>query len=239
LKHLEIRGRCYTDFIISAPRLIKFYWNKMMHSKYSIENQSTLEIVNLDVDIPIANGLPAFEEGNGNRMIKCLKGLHNVKHLGLSAPLLEAITQRPPELENCATPFSNLRYLCLETWLTKGCFQSIMFLLEKSLNVETLVLRISPDLGHILDLVKQGQVETSLKLKLNNLRFVEFRGVVGCLDELEYLKVLLNNAVTLKKMAIIMTTRKWSVLYKKRLSSFNEEVLALPRASSDVTISFS
>ncbi|PIA57990.1 hypothetical protein AQUCO_00500133v1 [Aquilegia coerulea] len=114
-----------------------------------------------------------------------------------------------------------------------------MFLLEKSLNVETLVLRISPDLGHILDLVKQGQVETSLKLKLNNLRFVEFRGVVGCLDELEYLKVLLNNAVTLKKMAIIMTTRKWSVLYKKRLSSFNEEVLALPRASSDVTISFS
>ncbi|KAF5200555.1 F-box protein [Thalictrum thalictroides] len=237
LKQLEIRCSFGADFIISAPRLVKFYWKGLMRTECSIENQSTLEIVTLDMDISPFTGLPAFEDGDGNRMIKCLKGLYNVKHLKLSAALLEAISQHPSQLENWAIPFSNLRYLCLETWLTRGCFQSIMFLLEKSLNVETLVLRVSSKQIHIPNMIEQGKV-----LKLNKLKYVEFQEVIGCLDELEYLKVLLDNAVTLKKMAIIRTSWKqtsWMVSKKTSLTFFTEDVLALPRASSDVKISFS
>ncbi|PIA57997.1 hypothetical protein AQUCO_00500136v1 [Aquilegia coerulea] len=239
LKQLEIRCCCDNDFIISAPTLVKFYWKDLMWTDCFFENQFTLEIANLDMDGAVHEGIPDLEDRGPNRMIKCLKGLYNVKNLSLTAPVLEAISQLPSELENWATPFSNLRYLCMETWLTIGCFRSVMFLLEKSLNVETFVLHVSRDLVHVPNTDEPGQVETSLKLKLNKLKFVEFRGVVGCLDELEYLKVLLNNATTLKKMAIIRTTWKWSALYKKRLTSFNIEVLALPRASSDITISFS
>ncbi|PIA57987.1 hypothetical protein AQUCO_00500131v1 [Aquilegia coerulea] len=83
-------------------------------------------------------------------MIKCLKELSNVKKLVLSAPFIQVISELPSELKYWPTPFSNLRYLHVKTWLTSGCFRSIMFLLENSLHVETLVVGVYPVISYHL-----------------------------------------------------------------------------------------
>ncbi|KAL5721901.1 hypothetical protein ACHQM5_005486 [Ranunculus cassubicifolius] len=77
-------------------------------------------------------------------MITFLKGLYNVRHLILPAYLLQAVSLYPLELENWHTSFTNLSVLHLGTWLTKGCFEAVMFLLKSSPNLESLDIDMDP-----------------------------------------------------------------------------------------------
>ncbi|KAF9620347.1 hypothetical protein IFM89_011082 [Coptis chinensis] len=145
-----------------------------------------------------------------------------------------AISELPTELENWPTPFSKLRYLHVETWLSRGSFRAIAFLLLNSPNIEGLDLDVDPTEVSSSNLAEDGGVECSLKFKLYHLKLVEFHYVTGSAAELQYLNILSEKAVTLKKVSIF--TSKVRTRPKRRELDIPKEVLSLPRASSDVTI---
>ncbi|KAF9613145.1 hypothetical protein IFM89_005716 [Coptis chinensis] len=147
------------------------------------------------------------------------------------------------------TPFSALRQLKLKMWLSRDCIRGIKYLLEKSYNLETLPVEITTrccskrlmypycnatnvDTTKIWEYWKTNMV---LQCNFYNLRFVEVWNVHGYVNELEFLKLLLKNAIALEKL-IIFTCKSYSRDSQRPLRRFSELLLAFPRASSGAAI---
>ncbi|XP_010272779.1 PREDICTED: F-box/LRR-repeat protein At4g14103-like isoform X2 [Nelumbo nucifera] len=136
---------------IWAPNLTYLKCVDYMSKEYFLGNLSGLISAELDMKVEESRafeeiGQPPSERKQiyAQRMIKCLRGLSNAKSLTLSAYLLEMISEAPSYVLECLpTPFCNLRYLRLKTWLSRDCIRAIAYLLKCSPNIETLVLETS------------------------------------------------------------------------------------------------
>ncbi|KAL5725994.1 hypothetical protein ACHQM5_009069 [Ranunculus cassubicifolius] len=180
-------------------------------------------------------------------MTKILQGLANAKSLNLSALLLEVL---PKSTGDLPTPLPLLKQLKLTIWFSKNCIRSIMCLLEMSFNLETLLLQITHDCcsKHVtypycnetqVDPAKiweYWQTDLALDSNLCHLKFVEIRNIRGCVNELEFLKLLLKNAISLEKMTIFTSQEHYPC--RRQLKKFSDALLSFARASSNIAILF-
>ncbi|KAI3938362.1 hypothetical protein MKW98_015261 [Papaver atlanticum] len=186
-------------------------------------------------------------------MMKLLRELHNVKDLTLSEYILKALSGAPNMLGSQPHQlYNNLQTLKLRTCLTRGCLQSITYLLRISPRVESLSLQLfeSPfddrcRRGGFLDFDEvtydSGIVGNNreswllLPCMIDHLKLAEIHGIRGCLNELKFLEFLLTNAIALEKL--ILTPCRY---YSKQevVKKFHEKLLTYPRASEDTNILF-
>ncbi|MCL7040169.1 hypothetical protein MKW94_024831, partial [Papaver nudicaule] len=127
--------------------------------------------------------------------------------------------------------FSNLRVVELKSYFSKPCIESLGWLLHISPNVESLSI---VNRG-MLELLKADNEDfwagVSWSCKLDHLRFVEIRGLLGYYNELRLVEIIFKSAGILEKMLLFSSKESTT---DKRLT-FGEKLLQLPRASSNVT----
>ncbi|MCL7023054.1 hypothetical protein MKW94_015971, partial [Papaver nudicaule] len=128
--------------------------------------------------------------------------------------------------------FSNLRVLKLKSSLSKHSIRALGWLFYFSPNVESLSIVKLP----ISESLKPDNEDfwdgLSLSCKLDHLRSVEIRGPLGYYYELKFVEIMFKNAVVLEKMVLFSSKESTT---DKRLITFGEKLLKLPRASSNVT----
>ncbi|KAL5729387.1 hypothetical protein ACHQM5_002353 [Ranunculus cassubicifolius] len=235
LKHLVIEildrvswnKKCKKNIVISAPNLVSFTCKDYVTYNYSLEKLGSLEVANIQMrtadrdynDEDFDWDAPEFTVEDSKRMMKLLKGLYNVKYLTLNPTFLEVISEAPDVLERSYTPLGNLRYLKLITQIGKACLRSIVYLLENSPNVETLILEINSVSDLSVCIAEYWGEEMVLVEQLkeiqiwNSERCVDYNEPERLKEYLKYevilLKMFLKYGVKLKKMKIFYSA-KWS-----------------------------
>ncbi|KAL5725995.1 hypothetical protein ACHQM5_009069 [Ranunculus cassubicifolius] len=103
----------------------------------------------------------------------------------------------------------------------------------KSLNLSALLLETQVDPAKIWE---YWQTDLALDSNLCHLKFVEIRNIRGCVNELEFLKLLLKNAISLEKMTIFTSQEHYPC--RRQLKKFSDALLSFARASSNIAILF-
>ncbi|PIA28816.1 hypothetical protein AQUCO_06600024v1 [Aquilegia coerulea] len=226
--------------LVSAPNLISFQCCDYTSHEYCLENLSSLEVArfNMIVEEEYNEELdmfaPVYTKEDGRFMINCLKGISNVKSLTLNHHFLLVVAEAPDVLRMSPIPFRNLRFLKLDTWMGKAYIRAVMYILENSRDIETLVIEFSRVKADCINL-SEYWVEA---LSFQQLKYIEVRNVQCCMDhELDLLRTFLKNVVNLEKMTVFISKER-STVNEKGMKCFTEEVLNCPRANSDVTIRF-
>ncbi|PIA28817.1 hypothetical protein AQUCO_06600024v1 [Aquilegia coerulea] len=135
--------------LVSAPNLISFQCCDYTSHEYCLENLSSLEVArfNMIVEEEYNEELdmfaPVYTKEDGRFMINCLKGISNVKSLTLNHHFLLVVAEAPDVLRMSPIPFRNLRFLKLDTWMGKAYIRAVMYILENSRDIETLVIEFS------------------------------------------------------------------------------------------------
>ncbi|KAL5710718.1 hypothetical protein ACHQM5_021248 [Ranunculus cassubicifolius] len=228
LKHLELDmlEHYYSNpyswrITVYAPSLISMRCKDFYCHDYSFENISLLETAEMEIEPRMTKVFP--DNDDAKHMVKWLKELYNVKVLILNDTFLEAIGNAPEDLKVSVGPFSNLRRLELAAVIDIPHLQVLAYILEKSPNIEVLVVeaiethRCPGDWG-------EG-------LTLQHLVSIKVRGVQGCFGEVDFLKILLEKATALRKMTIFTDEE-----FLSDINVFTNSLLTCPRASANAKI---
>ncbi|KAF9588824.1 hypothetical protein IFM89_016184 [Coptis chinensis] len=250
LKHLVIetysydgerREPVYCKIKIYAPKLLSFRCKDYMGKDYSFESLPGL--VNVDIDMEVESlyryhrvEFPAEEYVK--RMIRYLRELCHVKSLTLAAWFLQIVSTPPAALESLSMQFLNLRYIKLDTWLSRDCIHAIICLLNMSPNVETLAVEVNKEMPMLnSDKIEEYQ-DTGLALQtMHHLKVIEIQGVLESINGLKLLEILLKNAVVLRKIRVL-TPKENLPGRERRLMKHSDKILELPRASSSIAFLF-
>ncbi|KAF5189591.1 Fbd-associated f-box protein [Thalictrum thalictroides] len=245
LRYLKLE-LCYNDsvskdedleIVVSAPNVVTFLWTDTLWTGCVVENLNAVEVAKIELHTGFfdQDGWSDVKRDTGYastrdvyRMFKCLRSLYNVRSLTLSAFFLQVISGHPSELKKWATHFTNLKDLHLGTWLTRGCFCSIFFLLNHTPNIERLALQIYQIQGDAVNI--NEDVLSSLKIRLDHLQNIQFHGVTSSQVEFELVKVLLKSAIALKKI-IFYLPKTWKESEEK-LKLFAKRVKEITRGAS-------
>ncbi|CAK7351807.1 unnamed protein product [Dovyalis caffra] len=116
---LALMGQC--KVIIYAPKLTNFKFDGKDPLVWSEVNLSSLDDVNVDLqkdlDLYFVDDDEFEQERNLKilNLIKMLNEFHNTRSLTLSMNTIEALSKVPAALNEHTSPFTNLKYLKLET----------------------------------------------------------------------------------------------------------------------------
>ncbi|KAI3962417.1 hypothetical protein MKW98_010968 [Papaver atlanticum] len=237
---LQSQNHAMTKIIkLSAPNLKGFSFTSSM-ALYSLENCSPLSHV--DFDMTLEEGgenenadaysrLPSEQkEVYAKRMMKFLGAVSMVKTMIISVGFLEVVS-RAPDLSDCQPPcLSNLQFLMLGMWSTRGCLRAIAFLLSISPNISK-ILVISKE-SSLSDVGDDWEAGLSLQGILSHLKYVHIREVEGCDAELKLLSFLLKSAKVLKQ--VVLHPRSTIDSPDRVRRQFRSKLRALPRASSHI-----
>ncbi|KAI3873871.1 hypothetical protein MKW98_001520 [Papaver atlanticum] len=148
----------------------------------------------------------------------------------------------------------NLQHLELETYLSRDCLCSIFYVLEISPNIESVSLQISklnllaPPVYPYCDEVKFSpenigdywDAGLSLSCMILHLKFVEIKGLRGCVNELKFLEILLKHAMTpecfLKIVGHIKLFLSYLIAKSDAMGIFSEPLLCIKFLKSDTII---
>ncbi|KAI3855064.1 hypothetical protein MKX03_018458 [Papaver bracteatum] len=82
----------------------------------------------------------------------------------------------------------------------------------------------------------------SLPCMISQLKFVEIKGLRGCVNELKFLEFLLKHATVLEKLVLACYSAEQDSLSEKRMryrmKKFREKLLKFPNASKNISISW-
>ncbi|KAI3846978.1 hypothetical protein MKX03_021085, partial [Papaver bracteatum] len=131
--------------------------------------------------------------------------------------------------------FSNLRFLKVVTWVSRNCMNALVYLVKISPNIESIFLRIEQTELNANNTGGDWILGSSFPC-LHYLKFVQIRGIQGCLNELKFLQALLKKAIVLEKVTLFCNKTD-SPERAAQLMDFKEMLLAYPSASSSVSIS--
>lgn len=199
---------------VSAPNLVSFSCTDYGFNDYHLDNLSSLETVNLE--IRRSYNQHATKEEYANRMIKFLQGIYNVKFLTLSSSSVKEISKALDLLQKLSLLFDNLRHLKVTTEINEEYLQAIMYMLETSPGVETLVMdRIEGE---------TSSVNIAEGFPLQHVKFIE---VDVLSEDLKFVKILLKKAINLEKITIISKLKPSA----DQLEGFTDELKMCPRAS--------
>ncbi|KAF9588900.1 hypothetical protein IFM89_016863 [Coptis chinensis] len=234
LKYLEIdrlygnastRSKEKCKINVSAPNLTTFRCRDDTSNEYAMENVPSLVMADIDIE-----SIDELSTG----LLQMLGELHNViRSLKLSAPLVEVI---PKAFELRPAQFSALKHLKLKTWFSRESINCIKCILQNSYCLETLIVdAVKAKVGSSQDkdIRVFGPTVISEQSDLYKLRSVKIGSILEGLAELEFLKYLLKNAISLERLVV---TFKHSPDQQTQVMNFSERLLALPRASLIVEI---
>ncbi|KAK9156121.1 hypothetical protein Sjap_003601 [Stephania japonica] len=154
-------------------------------------------------------------------------------------------------VEDLHVQFSNLKYVKLQTCVTRECVLAIIHLLNASPQIEIVSLQNIENVTSWEQLHEDERMRTSANmvewsdLALSNqcmihhrLKVLEIHSFIGCLNELKLLQMMLKNAAALEEMLIWTMKDEMTSGRKEHLINFKKMLLKTPRASSNVAISF-
>ncbi|KAI3836250.1 hypothetical protein MKX03_018029 [Papaver bracteatum] len=263
LRHVRFHNRDHennTVVELNAPSLLSFSFDGYLPTNFSLTNLSSLVTVDIKIDIHRYDQAPRTldicEEKKfyyGQHTMGLLRGLHNVKVLSLNHSFLKALGGAPAILAAQHLEFYNLQRLEIRTYLSRDCLQSIFYLLKISPKMESFSLQLFernynvPPLYPFCDEVKINpenigdywEAELSLPCMIRHLKFVEVKGISGCVDELKFLEILLKHAMVLEKVVLTSYySTKEDSQRGKRMTKFSEILQMFPRASKSVILLF-
>ncbi|KAI3838002.1 hypothetical protein MKX03_013794 [Papaver bracteatum] len=113
---------------------------------------------------------------------------------------------------------------------TMGILRGIHNVKVLTLNQDFLKVKINPEnIGDYWD------PELSLPCMICHLKFIEVKGLRGCVNELKFLEILLKHATVLEKVILASYSTKKDSETKQRMKKFFKMLLMFPRASENLS----
>lgn len=235
LKNLELNTAITCKTNICCPNLTAFKCSSFVRETLTFE-ENLPSLASADIDIS-----PYDESGEGktfydNCSRNVLKGIYNVISLTLTDSFLKTmLIDHPDLLDRVPNMFHNLRYMLVKDWDCGDCIHALANVLKRLRCIETLVWERNQ--GSISQSKAESRVvDISCESLFHSLETFEIRNLRVVMGDLMFVKFLLARAVVLKKMIFITS---WADFWdKSKLKEFKDKVLALPRASPSVSVSF-
>ncbi|MCL7044458.1 hypothetical protein MKW94_015283 [Papaver nudicaule] len=114
---------------------------------------------------------------------------------------------------------------------TMGLLRGIQNMKVLMLNDSVLKVKSNPE--NIGDYWDAG---LSLPCMICHLKFVEIKGLCGCVNELKFLEILLKHATVLEKVILNSYSTEQDSHTKKRMTKFSEMLLKFPTTSKKILI---
>ncbi|KAK9133763.1 hypothetical protein Scep_013291 [Stephania cephalantha] len=247
-----------TKLRLHAPNLEYFWCGDYLIREYTIvEELSRLDFVAVyfepegkDRFVPLEdlNIVEEEREEYLRRATSVVKAVCCASKLRLNAWMLLAAFE-PHVVLDQHLQFHNLKYLEVNTWLSRDCVFAIIELMRISPKIENCFLHIIEDSVSEQLLNCDEGIFTSANVVseegqwfpkqciLNHLKVIEIHNVIGCMNEFKVLEIILKNAIILEKM-IIWTSAKMSTDRKEGLINFSKAPLRIPRATLNIAILF-
>ncbi|KAL5706930.1 hypothetical protein ACHQM5_025036 [Ranunculus cassubicifolius] len=222
------------ELSISAPNLKCLKPSRDVYSG----SMKTIRFKNNSIQLTNANmelGVSCSES-----MIELFAVLRNTSSLKLSSWFLKSFTselQNGPCIEDCIkTPFHNLTHMELGTVFSDDEALVINNILYHSPCIEVLrivMVRNSP----AVTVGESSEAEDVWsKFKLSRLKLVEIDDFQGVVNQIRFVKFLLENELVLEDM--IVATPRYGYVNKQQLKIVGKELLQYPRASPNVVMQF-
>ncbi|KAI3836249.1 hypothetical protein MKX03_018028 [Papaver bracteatum] len=243
-----------TEIKLNAPSLPSFIFDGYLSTKFTLTNLSSLVTVDTKIYVKGEDEVPGTfdihaekKEIYAQRTMGLLRGINSVKVLMLNHIFLKALGGAPDTLKTRNLEFYNLQRLELQTYLSRDCLQSVFYVIKTSPNIESLSLQIfqqnydKPPAYPICNEINPEIIgdywdpEFSLPCMICHLKFVEVKGLRGCVNELTFSEILLKHATALEKVALASHSTKQDSQRNKRMKKFCKMLLMFPRASENLS----
>ncbi|XP_026396800.1 putative F-box/LRR-repeat protein At3g44810 [Papaver somniferum] len=225
LKHLHILdsvSKTSSKVKIDAPNLVTFKCRDYMSKLYVLENVASLVTADMDMRATKEEVAKIKDYAKNNWLL--LNALSSVKELRVTEGFLCICKVGSIVSAKVSLQFSNLRFVKLETFLTRAGIRALGWLFYMSSNVESLSVMPTSDIPDSEDYWAG--------VSPDHLRSVEIRGLRGHFNnELKFVEIVFKKAVILENMVLFSCKKSMT---DERLITFREKLPTLPRASSNV-----
>ncbi|KAF5731602.1 F-box/LRR-repeat protein [Tripterygium wilfordii] len=217
-----------TGLKIFAPNLLSL---KVMGPKawdYDLQDTASLT----DVCVQLFIGFKTRREGGIScPMYKLFTGFHSTKFMKLHIDLLQFYLPKINAPDCFPAPFQNLEFVKLYTGADKRNLEFILHLLQHSPMLETLAI----DFKECDRNNRWESEDKAVACLMYCLKTIEIGNFEGQENILELIRFLLRNGCLLEKMTIT-----WSLNVEKPMEIIENglAIMAFPKASSDVSITF-
>ncbi|RZC54057.1 hypothetical protein C5167_012917 [Papaver somniferum] len=259
LKHFEVHigyhSSIHNTLRLCAPNLVYLVLSNLDYML--LEDVSSLVRADVGVQLKPRKLNAKFWRIHAQDTLKSLKSLRNVKDLTISLRPLKDVRRVQELLQEQPFEFSNLQRLKLQNISpSKDSMHAIASLVKISPIIESIKLELCQDVEtnysynhnynyNHSDTDAEQEMESDphtgeptvdleglLADTMKQLKSVEISGLQGSDNELEFIQILMKNAMVLKKM--VLRTQ----LYRSRIEKFCEEEENFPSASSSLRICF-
>ncbi|KAI3833973.1 hypothetical protein MKW92_020292 [Papaver armeniacum] len=264
--HIKYNKLCHNKLRLSAPNLLSFASSSL--DFVLLDNVSSLLAADTDVQVKPRNAdFPVAYTWQG---LEFLEVLCNVKDLTISFLPVEAkldVRRIPELLQNQPFQFSNLLHFKLRKMsLSPHSMRAIASLLKIMPCIESFTLELpqdrnineysdddesdegsdsdsdlEPEFEPDNDVLTLSLEESSSTYTLKHLKSVEISGLKGSDFELEFIGILLKNAMLLERMVLHHCKPRSSrdkYFYKDNVKKFHQKVMRFPSASLSSKVAF-
>ncbi|XP_026408576.1 F-box/LRR-repeat protein At4g14103-like isoform X1 [Papaver somniferum] len=250
---------------LHAPSLASFIFSSYLSTKFSPQCMSSLVTADIEIRVRREDKVvgsydirPEKKEAYAQHAMGFLRGIHSVKVLKFNHSFLKALGGAHYILDAQPLECYNLQHLELQTYLSRDCLHSVLYILKISPNLESLSLKISelnydkPPVYPFCDEVNINpenmgdylDAGLSLPCIISQLKFVEIKGLHGCVNELKFIEFLLKHATVLEKLVLAcysteqdsLSEKRMRKVREKRMKKFREMLLTFPSASKNIRI---
>ncbi|KAK9152177.1 hypothetical protein Syun_010486 [Stephania yunnanensis] len=194
---------------VCAPNLRIFGCNSYSSREYSLGELCFLDSASLFMTIAEFDNYKPFRdldlpEDKKREYVKRITGLleavRGVRSLTLGPLFPVVIFESSLVLGSLSLRFHNLKYLKLETWLSRDCVLVIMHLMSVSPQLETVSLKITESMNarrhetdEMLASANMGEcfeLGMSEECMFHHLKVLEINSVIGCANEFKLLQMI-------------------------------------------------
>lgn len=236
LNNLELNTAITCKINICCPNLTSFECSSFVRQPLSLEETLSF-LVTADIDMFPYDDTVAAISSYHNCSRNVLERICNVQSLTLRDSFLKTmIMDHQDLLEMVPNMFHKLRYMLVKDWDCGVSTHALANILNILPCIETLVWRRNQQGSTSQSKEKTQVVDFSCESILRSLKTFEIRNLQADTDELMFVKFLLTRAMVLKKMIFLITSTDFAE--SSKVKDFKEKVLALPRASTTLSVSF-
>ncbi|KAI3895683.1 hypothetical protein MKW98_025474 [Papaver atlanticum] len=223
---LDFVSKTSSKVKIDAPNLVSFKCRDYVSKCYVLENLASLVTADINVGATKEEAAKIKDYAKNNWLLT--SALSSVKELRLTEAFLCICKICSSVSAKVSLQFSNLRFVKLETFLSRNVIRALGWLFYMSPNIESLAVVIT---GMPKSDIPDNE-DYWAGVSPDHLRSVEIRGLTGHFNnELKFVEILFKKAVILENMVLFSCKKSMT---DKRLITFREKLPTLPRASSNV-----
>ncbi|KAK9156120.1 hypothetical protein Sjap_003600 [Stephania japonica] len=217
---------------VCAPNLRIFGCDSYCSREYSLGELCFLDSASLYMTIADSYKYKPFKDLG--HLPEDEKREHVKRITGLLEAVRGVIFESTVVSGSLSLQFHNLKYLKLETWLSRDCVLVIRRLMSASPQLETVSVEITEKMLASANMEECSELGLSEECLFHLLKVLEISGVIGCVNEFKLLQLVLRKAIVLEKMCIQTYKGAMESKREKELKCFRKMLLMTPRASSNV-----